>query len=294
MSDSTPPDQFLILDLDQTMVYTHSDIQKFDMLNIFHKKHRMKLRKKLYTMELYDVSVEYGIGDKIVLSGIHRPYSKEFMDFCRGRFKGVGVWSAGRMKYVYKITDDLFPFDDRRPIVVYTYDDCDVGKDDYLKKPLKKMFDDPKLQHLGMNEKNTFILDDRDDTFSLNKRNGIQIPEFECDMTAEEIDKHPDVCLLKAMFWFDSPEVKWSDDIRHLDKEYIFDRSLKEYTTESRRHKKSGKIGKPKATSPRRKQKSPPRKGKPRKTSPARQSKLRKGPKESSPSRRLRSRRNEL
>lgn len=293
MTDSTPPDQFLILDLDQTMVYTHSDIEKFDMLNIFQKKHRMKLRKKLYTMELYDVSVEDGIGDKIVLSGIHRPYSKEFVDYSHSRFKAIAVWSAGRMKYVYKITDDLFPFEDRRPCIVYTYDDCDVGKEDYLKKPLKKMFNDPRIKDLGMNEKNTFILDDREDTFSLNPGNGIQIPEFECDMTAEEIDKHPDVCLLKVMFWFDSPEVKWSEDVRELDKDYIFDKSLKEYTQEARKSK--GK-GRPTPTHSDRIKSSPSRRAK--KSSPGRRSKksspTRRVPKESSPSRRLRSKRKEL
>jgi hypothetical protein len=290
MSESSHPDQFMILDLDQTMVYTHSHIEKFDMLNIFQKKHRMKLRKKLYTMELYDVSVEDGVGDKIVLSGIHRPFSKEFIDYSHSRFKAIGVWSAGRMKYVHKITDDLFPFEDRRPCVVYTYDDCDVGEDDYLKKPLKKMFDDPRLRHLGMNEKNTFILDDREDTFSLNHGNGIQIPEFECDMTAEEIDKHDDVCLLKVMFWLDHPEVKWCEDVRDLDKDYIFDKSLKEYTKQARKSKGKGKPSpsRRKNKSPKRKTTSPKRK---KKTSPKRRSK---GPKESSPSRRLRSKRKEM
>ena len=284
------PDQFLILDLDQTMVHTHSEIDKFDMLNIFQKKHRMQLRKKLYTMELYDVSVENGIGDKIVLSGIHRPYSKEFIDYCHKRFKGVGVWSAGRMKYVHEIVDDIYPFPDRRPFVIFTYDDCDVGKEDYLKKPLKKMFNDPKLKEFGMNEKNTFILDDREDTFSLNKGNGILIPEFECEMTAEEINFHPDVCLLKTMFWFDSPEVRLSEDVRELDKDYIFDKSLNEYVSESRRNRgergeKGGKL-----SSPKRKVSSPKRKV----SSPKKKTSSKKGLRESSPSRKLRSKRNEL
>ena len=79
-----------------------------------------------------------------------------------------------------------------------------------------------------MNEKNTFVLDDRSETFSLNKRNGIQIPEFESDMSVEDICNHPDDELLKLMTWLSTDEVKQSKDVRKLNKNDIFNKSATE------------------------------------------------------------------
>ncbi len=220
----------LVLDLDATLIHTHGDIDNFDMLKIYSKSQRIKLRKNLYRMTLYDVSVDDGTGDAIDLAGVYRPYLKEFLDFCFTYFDHVIVWSAGRKKYVEKMCDLMFPLDHKRPTVIYTYDDCDVGKEDYLKKPLKKLYRDPRLQGKGINETNTFVLDDREDTFSLNPGNGIQIPEFESDMTAEEIKWHPDNCLIKVMCWLSLDEVKNCSDVRNLNKEGIFDKSLKHYS----------------------------------------------------------------
>ena len=80
-----------------------------------------------------------------------------------------------------------------------------------------------------MNPKNTFVLDDRSETFSLNKRNGIQIPEFESDMSIDDICNHTDCDLLKLMAWFSTKEVKECDDVRKLNKKNIFGKSLGEY-----------------------------------------------------------------
>lgn len=230
----------LVLDIDQTLVHTHGDIDNFDMLNIYKKPKRVKLRKKVYSIKLYDVSVEDGTGDEMYLAGIFRPYLKEFLDFAMEHFNVI-IWSAGRMKYVHKMVDKMFPIGSKRPHMIYTYDDCDIGKEDYLKKPLKKLYHDPELEHLKMNDRNTLVVDDRDDTFSLNRRNGIQIPEFESDMTAEEIDFHPDIALLQLMAWMKRPEVLESDDVRNLNKRNIFKTSLKEYAKELSSSRKSEK-----------------------------------------------------
>ena len=118
----------------------------------------------------------------------------------------------------------MFPLENK-PLCIYTYDDCIVGEEDYLKKPLTKVYKDfPQLC-----EKNTFILDDREDTFSLNENNGIQIPEFESDMSLEDISGHPDNSLLKVIAWFSLPKVKNSKDVRKLNKDNIFDYSLEDY-----------------------------------------------------------------
>ena len=80
-----------------------------------------------------------------------------------------------------------------------------------------------------LNEKNTFHIDDRDDTYSSNPDNGVLIPEFYCDMEVKSIANHKDNNLLKLIAWFSLPEVKKSKDIRNLDKTKIFTRSLDYY-----------------------------------------------------------------
>lgn len=233
----------IVLDIDQTLVHTHGDINNFDMLNIYKKAKRVKLRKKLYSMKLYDVSVEDGTGDEIYLAGIYRNYLKEFLDFVMEHYNVI-IWSAGRMKYVHTMVDKMFPIGSKRPHIVYTYDDCDIGKEDYLKKPLKKLYNDSRIKHLNMNETNTLVVDDREDTFSLNKKNGIQIPEFESDMTAEEIDFHPDIALLQLIAFLKKPEVMNCKDVRTLEKRNIFTTSLSSYAKEIKRREKSFKSSK--------------------------------------------------
>ena len=238
---STPmrkTDKNICWDIDATLAHTHGDIDNFDMLKIYSKPQQIKLRRNLYRMTLYDVAVEDGTGDAIELVGIFRPYLKECLDFCFEYFNHVIFWSAGKKKYVEKMVDLMCPLSHKRPTIIYTYDDCDVGKEDYLKKPLKKLYNDLRLAGLGINETNTFVVDDRDDTFSLNKNNGIQIPEFESDMTAEEIKYHPDNNLLKLMCWFEQEEVRNCKDVRDLDKKKIFKTSLKEYKSTLKKSRK--------------------------------------------------------
>ncbi len=59
------------------------------------------------------------------------------------------------------------------------------------------------------------------------------IPEFESDMTAEEIEFHPDNCLIKLMCWLEDEKVKSCKDVRTLNKTGIFDKSLKYYKTKA-------------------------------------------------------------
>ena len=52
------------------------------------------------------------------------------------------------------VNTDSNIFVENKPLYIYTYDDCIIGEEDYLKKPLTKIYKDfPKF-----NEKNTFIL----------------------------------------------------------------------------------------------------------------------------------------
>ena len=79
-----------------------------------------------------------------------------------------------------------------------------------------------------LNERNTFILDDRDAVCFLNKSNCILIPEYEVEMTVKGISKCDDE-LLKLMGWLMTPEVRESTDVRQLDTRRIFKRKADDY-----------------------------------------------------------------
>lgn len=228
-------DKYIVLDIDATLVHTHdidedgvSGLTKFTMLNIYSDREKIKYRRNLYLMKLIDINQESGSGDITMLTGIYRPYLRIFLDFCKNYFKGVVIWSAGQKKYVEKMVEIMFPHTNYQPLIVYTYEDCVVGSGDYLKKPLSKLYKDKRLKGL-LNEKNTFVLDDRDDTFSLNPKNGIQIPVFESDMSIEDISGHEDINLLKLISWLSTKEVKENSDVRKLKKDKIFEKSLEDY-----------------------------------------------------------------
>ena len=215
--------KYIVLDIDATLVHTHGDMKDFKMLKIYGSDEQMEMRRKLYNMRIIDVSDIPGEGEVTDLAGIYRPYLKEFLEFCHRYFEGIIIWSAGKRKYVHKMCEYMFPLK-KQPLHIFTYDDCEGDEDDFIVKPLEKLYKLHKFKN-KMNEKNTFVLDDRAETFSLNKRNGIQIPEFESDMSVEDICNHPDDELLKLMTWLSDGEVKNSKDIRKINKTDIFNKT---------------------------------------------------------------------
>jgi len=58
-------------------------------------------------------------------------------------------------------------------------------------------------------------------TFSINKDNGILIPEYEANLNVKGISKN-DENLLKFMAWLLAPENREVEDIRKLNKKKIF------------------------------------------------------------------------
>jgi 2-hydroxy-3-keto-5-methylthiopentenyl-1-phosphate phosphatase len=232
--------KYIVLDIDATLVHTHDeDSTKFEILDIYSDEDKIKYRKNLYVLKIIDVSRVSGSGEVSVLSGIFRPHLRAFLDYCRKYFAGIVIWSAGQKKYVEKLVENMFPFEDFQPILVYSYHDCiEINNDvDFIKKPLAKLYKDKRLKG-KLNEKNTLILDDRDDTFSLNSKNGVKIPEFESDMSIEDISGHDDINLLKFMSWLETKEVKNCEDVRKLRKDKIFKKSLEDYNKQLKSEKK--------------------------------------------------------
>ena len=98
----------IVLDIDATLVHTHGELDNFKMLKVYDPKTQMNLRKKVYSMVLIDVSSVPGEGEVTELSGIYRPYLKEFLEFCFQYFENVVIWSAGKKKYVEKCANLCF------------------------------------------------------------------------------------------------------------------------------------------------------------------------------------------
>jgi len=217
----------IVLDIDATLVHTHGDMDDFKMLNVYGNDEQLEMRKKVYNMRIIDVSDVPGEGEVTDLAGIYRPYLREFLEFGFSYFDNIIIWSAGKKKYVEKMCEYMFPLK-KQPILIFNYDDCEGDENNLIIKPLEKIYNHPVCKGKLFPE-NTFVLDDRSETYSMNKRNGIQIPEFESDMSVEDICNHPDVEFLKLMSWMSTKEVRESDDVRKLNKKNIFSRSLKEY-----------------------------------------------------------------
>ena len=231
----------IVLDIDATLVHTHGDMDDFKMLRVYGNDEQLDMRKKVYNMRIIDVSDVPGEGEVTDLAGIYRPYLREFLEFGFSYFDNIVIWSAGKKKYVEKMCEYMFPLK-KQPILIFNYDDCEGDENNLIIKPLDKIYNHPACKGKLFPE-NTFVLDDRSETYSMNKRNGIQIPEFESDMSVEDICNHPDVEFLKLMSWMSTKEVRESDDVRKLNKKNIFSRNLKEYREVLRDELQTKKMG---------------------------------------------------
>tara|TARA_Y100000592_G_C5458676_1_gene312795 strand:- start:1103 stop:1780 length:678 start_codon:yes stop_codon:yes gene_type:complete len=216
----------IVLDIDATLVNTHGDDGEFLNLKFITEPKMLKYRKRIYSMNLSDVTTEPGDGEELKLYGVYRPYLKEFLDFCFDYFDNVIIWSAGKKKYVEKMCELMFVDAKKQPLVIYNWNNTTIDGD-RITKPLKKLYNDPRTKG-EMNEKNTFVVDDRDDTYYLNKNNGILIPEYEAALSYGGL-KMQDDNLLKLMAWFSLDEVSESEDVRELEKDKIFTTSVKDY-----------------------------------------------------------------
>lgn len=214
----------LVLDLDSTLIHSSVEMDVYENMHLYSDTRSIPLRSRLYRFDLVDaMDVVPGTGSVMPMWGVFRPHVFEFLQFASVYFEKVHIWSAGQYKYVHNIKAVLFPKPDFQPDVVLTHDDCEMSST-MVCKPLSKLYG----MGVGANETNTLALDDRDDTFSKNPYNGIQIEPYEPGESKEEIMDDDDT-LQKLMCWLSLPEVMRESDVRYLDKRYIFDTPLSTY-----------------------------------------------------------------
>lgn len=222
--DGIKTDKCMSFDLDLTLINTFTEIDNLGKLDVFTGKNRA-LHERIYTIDLHDVVTDPGEGIYSRMWGAYRPGWSQFYTFCRAYFKYIVVWSAGQPKYVNAIVDLLFPDPTFQPLVIYNWNHCIKVDEFTIHKPLKNFFEDIKTKGLILPEK-TFVLDDRDDTFSLNKGNGILIPAYEIKPRESHIMKD-DTRLLELEKWLSQDIVASCKDVRLLDKSNIFSRKKK-------------------------------------------------------------------
>jgi hypothetical protein len=225
----------IVLDLDSTLIHSTSNMKTYANLKLYSEPKNAALRPRLYRLEMVDVVDKPGSGIVTVMWGVFRPYVFEFLQFADLYFQGIHIWSAGQYKYVHSIKEILFRDGPVQPSTILTYDDCEMTSNEIF-KPLSKFYGRPTSE--GANETNTLALDDRDDTFSRNHHNGIQIPVYEQGPRTSSGDSPPptikfikanDIALPQLMCWLSLPHIIREPDVRKLDKSTIFTTPLIEY-----------------------------------------------------------------
>lgn len=213
----------IVFDLDDTLIHSFDELKELGELEVYNLKN-IQERKRIYVIEMHNVLSEPGEGSYSRMWGVYRPGWDRFRLFCQKYFDKIFVWSAGQPRYVDAIVNILFPDPEHQPEVIYTYNDCDITRENVF-KPLSRMISDEKVSN-DLKLTNTFIIDDRDDTFSKNVDNGIHIPAFRPKRTSEGLLDMSDNRLLQLEHWLDTPIVRQSKDIRNLDKSEIFSSSI--------------------------------------------------------------------
>jgi hypothetical protein len=185
-------------------------------MGIYYDESLMSIQKRIYKFNLLDPDTPSGTGEVYGCIGIFRPHCIEFLIHCFRNFNKVGIWSAGKKKYVHNIAKILesltqFEFD-----VIYTYDDCEVNENGIIFKPIEKLLkENPDFGHIS----NVFIIDDRKSTMLDNHDNGILIKGYKPAMAIKSLMEN-DTELLKLINYFYSEKMHKHDDVRKLEKNY--------------------------------------------------------------------------
>lgn len=208
--------KYIVLDLDSTLVNTFPDLDVLDKLNVYTDYSNFELRKRMYTIDLYDVIDDPGTGTYTRMCGVFRPGWQRFHDFIFKHYEII-VWSAGQPRYVDAIVNKLFINPKFQPQTVYTSDNCQDDEFENIYKPLEILI----KNYNNLTIENILAVDDREDTFSHNVKNGILIPAYSPDQTRESILQYDDT-LLKLELWLTNNDVSNCKDVRKLNKKNIF------------------------------------------------------------------------
>ncbi len=215
----------IILDLDSTLIYTHEEeetgIESKEMYSSFKLfSYNHDLRKHFYAFDC-DTSFLFGVYRPHLVKNTTPKGEISFVDYCFSSFDNVVVWSAGYYDYVHCVCDTIFKTRKRKLSNIFSRDDCSIDKNGKLSKRLEIFFKD---NEDGINETNTFIIDDNEETFRFNKKNAIHIPEFRPIFEEEYFrnEKVRDTSLKELIQFFEDEKFQECSDVRDLDTSSIF------------------------------------------------------------------------
>lgn len=219
--------KYLVLDLDQTCIKCFDDFaekpinrEEFESYDKMTQKELSKRMRNFTIVDFYPFedlngkrNINIGNGSKINITIMKRQYLDEFLDYCLNNFENLIIWSAGKYKYVHLIRDYILPYNSE--LLVFTYEDLINSKNEFSdEKDLNKVFQQiPKA-----NYNNTLAIDDTNETFLLNPKNGLWIPPFQATNMLKE-----DNAFKTLISFFETEEFKICKDVRTLDYSNIYD-----------------------------------------------------------------------
>ncbi len=175
-----------ILDLDNTLMYTHQDPRLlYD--DSFEVKNSITNDVKTYYL-------------------IRRPFYKEFLDCVFQKFNNVGVWTASTPEYANRVIDLLFTKEQKQKLCfLFTRENCQFVNDKYIKLS-SYIFNNPVLIKKGFLPDNTLLIDNELFYFPLQ----IKIKDFS-PKTQEYDSELNTICDI----------IKRTDNIRTIIQTYI-------------------------------------------------------------------------
>lgn len=179
--------KLLILDIDNTLIYSHKDI------NVNH-----------------DFVLKFNDGDVYYVN--KRPYLDEFLNYCKNNFR-IGFWSAATENYVNEVLKHILG--DLKPELVWSEKRCTFKIQqtffEYTKVVYKKLKKVWKKKDLNVSKKDVLILDDTYSTYKYNYGNAINIDRF--------FGEEDDIELLRIVDLLES--IKECDDVRIVPKFHL-------------------------------------------------------------------------
>lgn len=171
----------IVLDLDATLIFTFDDMS--DIFKLVSPDSNGNVQDEdLNWLTIYSYVVhmndpnEEGANSDYMMWGMYRPYLTEFATYLIENFENIYIWSAGKRKYVKAIVDNIFKELEYNPPIILDYDQTDIDSDTgVVHKPLQRLFD---REECDATFENTYVIDDREDTFKYNRANGILVPPF--------------------------------------------------------------------------------------------------------------------
>lgn len=168
----------VILDLDQTLIYSHPAEKKLT------PEQQAKAKKFKY-YEMKDTN------NKVIYITFERPGLQPFLDYLFSTYN-VSVWTAATKDYaLYIINNSILKKPGRKlSWILFDYH-CDLSQQDTkYTKSLRMLWEKKKFNIPGHTEENTIIIDDLDEVYAAQPQNCIPIPVFKFSRAESQDDKN--------------------------------------------------------------------------------------------------------